>query len=359
MQLLTRGLLAILVTLLCACDSGPRDKAMTRHTLLHDGLTREYFVFEPSSYEEQGTNPLLVFMHGYGGSATGTETEVTQGLNAYAERHGYVVVYPQSTWFMAEPGTPEQWEVSSWNHISDGFDRGPAGPICSDDVISTACPPECGDCGRCGWASCHDDVGFLLKLVAELEASGRIDNVFVAGFSNGAMMSHRIACAASEVFDAAALIGGRLEPGFECTPARPIPLLQVNGAADPVVPHDGSESRDGYFFADTRSVASHWSGDPACASELQPWLSPALEGSNAECTLQCGNKPYESIDCLWPDSDHRWPGTPGTIGSNGYCVSELQAESLPEQALCVEPDREAEIWGSALLFEFFDRYRRD
>ncbi len=332
---------------------------MTRHVLQHDGMEREYFVFLPSAYSASEDHPVAIFLHGYGGTATGTEAEVTQGLNFYAEEYGYVVIYPQSTWFMAGESREAQWEATSWNHISDGFDKGPDGPICSDDAASYPCPPECGSCGQCGWASCHDDVGFLRALVATVSTAYNVDadSFFVSGFSNGAQMANRVACEASDLFAAAALVGARVEPGFECTPTRRMPLLQINGGKDDVVPHDGSRSSGGYFYAATTSVSEHWNDNEECAAENENWIAPAIDEIEVQCTVACGDTDYPSVDCIWPQGNHRWPGTPGFRGSNGYCVTALQAASMPEQAICIDPDPDVDIWGSRLMFEFFDEHR--
>ena len=345
------------ILIIAACGDASRIEPMARHAIEHDGLEREFFVFLPSSYDGTKPHPVVIFMHGYGGSATGTEAEVTQGLNFYAERAGFIVVYPQSTWFMVNAGSPGQWEASSWNHISDAFDEGPAGPICTAEATPYPCPPECGDCGACGWASCHDDVGFVTALVEDIHSTMAVDDVFVSGFSNGAMMAQRIACEASQLFTAAALIGARGEPGFECTPTQPMPLLQINGGKDTTVPHDRSESHAGYFYADTHSVAEHWSGGAQCAVESTQWTASSISGKLVQCTQSCAGEEFESIDCLWPDGDHRWPGTPGKMGSNGYCVSELQSDSMPEQTICLVPEPTTTIWGSSLMFEFFDSHR--
>ena len=352
-------LLFVVSVAACAPVGDSADPPMTRHVLQHDGLEREYFVFLPTSYDGRQAHPVAVFLHGYGGTATGTEAEVAQGLNAYAEKFSYVMVYPQATWFMAGDTPETRWEATSWNHISDGFDRGPDGPICTADAAPPPCPPECGDCGQCGWASCNDDIGFLKELVAEVTAELAVDadSVFVSGFSNGAMMSQRIACEASELFAAAALVGGRVEPGFECTPTRQLPLLQINGGEDDTVPYDGRVSKSGYFFASTDTVTSHWISDETCATSVENWTSGVIEGENVQCTVVCGGSDHPSIDCVWPTGNHRWPGTPGFRGSNGYCVTELQASSMPEQARCIAPDPDADTWGSQLLFEFFDKHR--
>ena len=95
----------------CAPESDPWDPAMQRYTLQHDGLVREYFVFLPSTYDGETEHPVAIFLHGYGGTATGTEAEVTQGLNQYAEEYGFVMVYPQGTWFMASVDDAEPWEA--------------------------------------------------------------------------------------------------------------------------------------------------------------------------------------------------------------------------------------------------------
>lgn len=358
-RLLPLLLAAVISTSGCTDDPPPQSPAMTRHTLMHDGLEREYFVFLPSAYGDGRDYPVAFFMHGYGGSATGTEAEVTNGLTRYAEEFGYITVFPQSTWFMSNAAPEEQWEVTSWNHISDGFDSGPAGPICTADAIEYPCPPECGNCGECGWASCNDDVGFLRKLFASVAADldADADRFYVSGFSNGAMMANRFACEASELVAGAALIGGRVEPGFECAPGTPVPLLQVNGGEDDVVPFDGRVSESGYLYASTADIAAHWNDGVACANRKSKWQSSTIEGQLVSCTIACDGSPRESIDCVWPDGDHRWPGTPGFRGSNGYCVSELQTGSMPDQAICEKPDSNTREWGSALLFEFFDSHR--
>jgi polyhydroxybutyrate depolymerase len=169
------------------------------------------------------------------------------------------------------------------------------------------------------------------------------------------MMTNRIACEASNLFAAAALVGGRVEPGFECTPTKALPLLQINGGSDKTVPHDGHAGNGGYFFASTTSVTEYWNSGDACTAEA--WLSPTIENENVQCTIACSDTEHPVIDCIWPDGNHRWPGTADFRGSNGYCVSELQSASMPEQTICIAPDPEAEFWGSQLVFEFFDEHR--
>ena len=354
--------LAWLVLLVSGCATGiePGSAPMTRYTLSHGELEREYFVVLPSAFSDRRSYPLVLFMHGYGGSATGTEAEVANGLARYADEYGYVMVLPQSSWFLYVQASGERQVVTSWNHISDGFDKGPEGPICTADAVTYPCPPECGTCGQCGWASCNDDVGFLRGLVARLTSDFPVDpgSVYVSGFGNGAMMANRIACEASELFAAAALVGGRVEPGFECTPEKAMPLLQVNGGRDEAVPYDGRVSDSGYLYASTKSVALNWNDGAACAAKSADWTSPVLRGENVSCTVACADSDRESIDCLWAEGNHRWPGAAEVPGRIGHCVTELQAASMPQQPACAAVDLSRDAWGSRLMFEFFDRHSR-
>jgi polyhydroxybutyrate depolymerase len=171
------------------------------------------------------------------------------------------------------------------------------------------------------------------------------------------MMTNRIACEASDLFAAAALVSGRLERGYECTPAKRLPLLQVNGGRDRTVPFDGSASSGGYYFASSAAISAQWNKGDSCATEREPWLSSIAAVQDVQCTIACSDTDHPSIDCIWPEGNHRWPGTPNFRGSNGYCVTELQAQSMPDELICIPPDYTVDKWGSRLMFEFFDEHR--
>lgn len=199
------------------------------------------------------------------------------------------MVYPQSTWFMSDVWMGEPWEVSSWNSLSGASDEGPEGPLCTPDATKYPCPPECGDCGRCGWASCHDDIGFLEKLFETVARNFNADKnrFYISGFSIGSMMSNFVGCAKSDWLAGVALVSGRLERGFQCEPSEPIALFQVNGGRDTAVPADGSASRRGYNYASTTAVAAAWNRGTGCETDPQPWSSALTEKHGLHCTASC------------------------------------------------------------------------
>lgn len=363
----SREVLALLIAAvaLVACGDAnmetPVAGQMERHTIQHDGLEREYFVYSPQGYESGAEYPVVFFLHGYGGSATGTESETTNGLNRYAAEYGYIMVYPQGTWFMSDGSPEERWEVSTFNHISGNFDDGPEGPLCTPDAVKYPCPPECSSCGRCAWLSCHDDLGFLENLFETIATDLKVDRsrFFLSGFSSGSMMAHYVGCVASDWFAAVALIGGRHARGYQCAPTKAIPLLQVTGGRDETVPNDGRAAADGFFYATTEATRVEWSKGTGCADEARPWSNAITEAHGMQCTASCTGSNKESIDCLWPEGDHHWPGYPKDHGSDGYCVSALQQQSMPEQTLCVEPNTDVDVWGTRLVFDFFRAHGKD
>lgn len=354
----------ILATALVACGIVSNETAdvgeMSRHTIEHQGLEREYFIYLPPGYESGGELPVVFFLHGFGGTATGSEAETTNGLNRYAANYGYVMVYPQGAWFMSDGSSGERWEVTSWNFVSGTLDEGPEGPLCAPDAVKYPCPPDCGDCSRCAWTSCRDDLGFLEKLFETVATDLNVnrDRYYLSGFSNGSMMTQYVGCMASNWLAAVALVGGRIVRGYQCAPTKALPVLQVNGARDEVVPNDGRVSADGYFYASTNATKLEWNKGTGCTTEPEPWSNEMTENHGLQCSATCAGTNQESIDCLWPDGDHHWPGYPAGHGTDGYCVSALQQASMPEQTLCVEPDTDVDVWGSRLMFDFFDSHKQ-
>jgi len=172
-----------------------------RQVTLHvDGHTRHYRLFVPAG-TSSGPRPLLVALHPL--NYTATKFERSAGLDAGADTHGVVIAYPD--------GLGHSWDA--------------------------------GTC--CGYAVRHhvDDVDFVVRVVADVERHLAIDprRVAVTGFSNGGLMSYRMACERPDVFSAAIPVAGDIVSP-RCTPPGRISLLHVHGARDPVIPLDGLTS---------------------------------------------------------------------------------------------------------------------
>jgi polyhydroxybutyrate depolymerase len=178
----------------------------TPYTLTHDGIEREYRLYVPPNLDPSQPVPLVIALHGGGGTADGMEKLTYSGFHDLADRDGFFVVYPQ--------GIDRHWN-----------DGRPTGDRAHEENI--------------------DDVGFIAALIDHLAEEYTIDRdrVYATGISNGGMMSFRLACDLADQITAAAPVTANLSEALvaRCAPDRPVPLLILNGTDDPLVRWEGGE----------------------------------------------------------------------------------------------------------------------
>lgn len=177
------------------------------HALEHGGRTRTFRLRVPERMQPRP--PLLVVLHGGGGHGAIAERLHGARFDALADEAGVLVAYPD--------GVDRHW--------NDGRGDLPARTV-QENV---------------------DDVGFLRALVEQVALRHRVDRerVYVAGMSNGAMMSLRLACEASDTFRGFFAVAGNLGAAVlpRCAPARVERLALVFGTDDPIVPWNGGDVR--------------------------------------------------------------------------------------------------------------------
>ena len=173
-----------------------------RKSFTHAERSRSYRIHFPRSYDGKTTVPLLFVFHGGGGTA---EVASKMGFTPIADAEGFIVVYPE--------GLNKHW---------------------NDGRHSTKFAEQ---------DARVDDVAFILALLKKLQKEFRIDRkrIYATGASNGGFFSHRLAIDASDSFAAVAVMIATLgKPVAEkFHPARPMPILFMNGTADPFVPYNG------------------------------------------------------------------------------------------------------------------------
>jgi len=196
------------VTLLACAAGAVQQPESVSGSLTWDGLKRTYVIHVPASSDKTRQMPLVIALHGGGGTGKRMERLTLGGLNKLSDREGFVVVYPD--------GTEEHW--------NDGRDK----------VKYRAHREKI------------DDVGFLSALIDHLAKGGNIDKkrVYVTGISNGAMMSNRLACELTGRIRAIAPVAGNMPYDLvsRCSPSRPIPVLMISGTKDPMMPWEGGEA---------------------------------------------------------------------------------------------------------------------
>lgn len=298
------------------------------HRLIMGDLVRRYLLDLPAA--RAGTPPALVLaLHGYTGYPE-TIGDPTDAVVDHARDNGYVLVRPAGTTFDANLNAntakalgvidnEAEWpdlaaaqrrtNISSWNDLAASRSDGPAGPTCLPDADTYPCPPECKECGPCVWGSCHDDVGFIRSLIEHLDRGVCFDNsrVFVLGHSNGGMMAQALTCNLPGVFAGGASIKGQPPVGYSCSDSRSPSFIQITGAEDTTVPHDGTPSSDGYLYATSHHSAL------ARATALRCSRGPVQVEATVDHPLSCElwdqcESGKRIADCVDPDGGHEWPG---------------------------------------------------
>ena len=140
---------------------------------------RYYWLYEPPEGRHESPLPLLIVLHGHGG--TGRRMMRVTGLNRLADKEGWLVAYPDG----------ESWGNIPWGSWNAGY--------------------------CCGYAQHRkvDDVAFLNLLMDDLQEVYPVDSrqVSIIGVSNGGMMAYRAGCALAGRLSAIWIIAGAMPPG--------------------------------------------------------------------------------------------------------------------------------------------------
>lgn len=352
---LTLLLSAYLVSLSLAGGTDPY-APLDRHTFTHDGIQREFYVHSPQHAD--GKLPVVIAIHGYTSTATGFAA--FHDLRSHADENGYIIVYPQGSHFVAEQDG-RRYRVTSWNMLGDAVADPRAGPQCAVDAENYPCPPECGSCDRCGWASCYDDVGYFEKLLDTVASNYPTDSrrYYVLGMSNGGMMALRLGCSLPERFAAIAPIAAQLPTGFNCAPNVGLPMIHLSGGRDDVVRADGRPGGDGFSYVAATDLSANWARALECKIGPAHWQNQLTRQAGLVCAAwgECSAHDRDIVSCTDPDETHNWPARrPG--GAWPTCVTSQQQNSMPEQPLCAQRTDYGPHLGMDLIWQFFQDYAR-
>ena len=163
----------------------------------YQNFNREYYIYTPTHFKKG----ILFLLHGGGGKKKGKDLGRFTKMNSVAEKYGFYVVYPNSL-------------ESQWNDGRNVSENG------------------------------ADDIGFLNNLATKLSKKLNVHpkNIFVAGISNGGMMSARLACE-SDTFYGFAMVASNLpiQQMKTCKSIVNKPLIVINGTVDPIMPWKGGK----------------------------------------------------------------------------------------------------------------------
>lgn len=167
----------------------------------------------------------------------------------------------------------------------------------------------------------NDDVAFIRALVDKLAENLCVDrdNVFAAGFSNGAFMTHRLACKVGlnsdgkPYFKGFVTHSGLIGLDFECAPVHKVPVLSFHATDDPVVGFNGTQLDGGpsatpiwHSFFDTARL---WETHNECGEGVE---SQHSETTTCKAHTACGGVVPNKHCWITGGLQHNWAGGPKT-----------------------------------------------
>jgi polyhydroxybutyrate depolymerase len=214
---------------------------------------RPFQLHIPTSYRAGTKAPLVVVLHGY--TASGAQQESYFKLTAESDRRGFLYAMPD--------GTTNRNGERFWNAT-----------------------PACCDFGRTG----VDDSGYLASLIAAVAASYSVDpgRVYLTGHSNGGFMAYRMACDHADKITAIVSLAGAMNADpAQCTPSRPVSILEIHGTGDETIGYDGGANA-GNGFPSVATTLNDWRGYDGCndkADTSSPHKDLVTDLPGAETTV--------------------------------------------------------------------------
>lgn len=258
-----------------------------------DQVNRTAGVYIPEAYEDSSDAfPLVIVMHGAGGSGSGIES--VSGFNELAESEGFIAVYPDGI-------------SGVWND------------------------------NRSGSAQLREirDVAFIEQMIDFLMSKLNIDErrVYATGHSMGAMMSYRLACELPERVAAVAGVASTMPEYIAplCADMTPVPVMIIQGTDDMVIPWTGYMAGRGGYMSAADSLR-YWGWHNACQSYsgIMPHEDTTEDGTvvlmqgYTDCA---GGADVVLIGIYY--GGHTWPGHPfGEPNNLGVTSMDIDASRV-------------------------------
>ena len=199
------------------------------HTYVTVGEEGRYTLLRmPGGHDYSKPLPLVVALHGFGGSGQGIAHYMHLFDSIHENEH--LLLYPD--------GTQNWLGQKRWN-------------------ATNAC---------CLFSGEVDDVGYLLGMIGEAVDSygADPDGIVITGLSNGGFMSHRMACEAGSSIRSIVALNGVTWDDFSMCPDTGRPdILHVHSTADTVIWYEGGSIR-GEPYPSSNETVQNWASRSGC-----------------------------------------------------------------------------------------------
>ena len=206
----------------------------TKETITVEGVERTYVIHLPKGYDEKRHYPLVMLLHAANQDADDM-ARLTR-FNQLADKDSVIAVYPNAL--------HGRWNFGVHAVARPTMRRGPYGRRGPGRY------PPGGGRGpreRENRTSPADDIEFFNQLLDKIAIRDAVDKsrIYATGLSDGGFMTIKVGCSLADRIAAIAPVGAAMPKTLVCVPARPIPVLMINGTSDPVVSYGGNSGRNG------------------------------------------------------------------------------------------------------------------
>ena len=259
--------------LFIVCISFSYAQGYISETIQYDGLTREYSIYVPASYDGTTSFPLLFNFHGGGGDIA-SQIAIAD-MSPIADTENFIVVYPQAR---QDPS-----DGNSFNWI----------------------PKVPGT---------FDDVPFISSLIDTIAINYEIDQnrIYACGYSLGGDMSFELACKLNSRIAAIAPVARTMQanPDSFCFPEHPTGVLTILGTDDNNSPYNGITYLGIEYYLSAAATHSYWANHNNCdVNPTMSTVSPSVERYTWSTTSGCSY--VEELKVI--GGGHDWPGSFGNM----------------------------------------------
>ena len=259
--------------LFIVCISFSYAQGYISETIQYDGLTREYSIYVPASYDGTTSFPLLFNFHG-GGDVIASQIAIAD-MSPIADTANFIVVYPQAR---QDPS-----DGNSFNWI----------------------PKVPGT---------FDDVPFISSLIDTIASNYQIDQsrIYACGYSLGGDMSFELACKLNSRIAAIGVVSRTMQanPDSFCFPEHPTGVLTILGTDDNASQYNGITYAGVEYYLSAAATHSYWASHNNCdVNPTMSTVSPSVERYTWSTTSGCSY--VEELKVI--GGGHDWPGSFGNM----------------------------------------------
>jgi polyhydroxybutyrate depolymerase len=259
--------------LFIVCTSFSYAQGYISETIEYDGLTREYSIYVPASYDGTTSFPLLFNFHG-GGDVIASQIAIAD-MSPIADTANFIVVYPQAR---QDPS-----DGNSFNWI----------------------PKVPGT---------FDDVPFISSLIDTIASNYQIDQsrIYACGYSLGGDMSFELACKLNSRIAAIGVVSRTMQanPDSFCFPEHPTGVLTILGTDDNASQYNGITYAGVEYYLSAAATHSYWASHNNCdVNPTMSTVSPSVERYTWSTTSGCSY--VEELKVI--GGGHDWPGSFGNM----------------------------------------------